>query len=133
MRALSIMEAKSTGSHEVAFKHMVRPCRSLLPCRKHRPSIQGAEVLADGFLGLAALSQNRRGLAPEGGPAHLLSPGIVLGAAGEDGPAGFRARLVTVPGKATTFILASESIASHPDTAQLPGWLLIHTSRLYEL
>ena len=96
-------------------------------------SIQRAEILSDGFLGLAAWPHHRRWLALEGGPAHLLSPGIVLGAAGEDGPAGFRARLVTVLGKATTFILASESIASHPDTAQLPGWLLIHTSRLYEL
>ena len=57
------------------------------------PSIQRAEVLTDGFLGLAALSQNRRGLAPEGGPAHLHSPRIVSGAAVEDGPAGFRARL----------------------------------------
>ena len=57
-------------------------------------SIQRAEVLTDGFLGLAAVSEPA-GLAPEGGPARLLSPGIVSGAAVEDGPAGFRARLVT--------------------------------------
>ena len=57
------------------------------------PSVQRAEVLTDGFLGLAVLSQNRRGLAPEGGPAHLLSPGFVSVAAVEDGPAQFRVRL----------------------------------------
>ena len=91
--------------------------RSSPACRESpRSSIQRAEVLTGGFLGPAALSQNRRGLAPEGGPpfladierrrvlrggdanalsARLLSPGFVSGAAVEDGPAGFRARLVT--------------------------------------
>ena len=77
------MEAKSAESHEVEFEPVarravcqlldVRPCRMLAApaneavVRLHAgspgPSIQRAEVLTDGFLGLAALSQNQRGLA----------------------------------------------------------------------
>ena len=57
------------------------------------PSIQ-REVLTDGFLGPAVLSQNRRG-SPLRAAHQIASPGFVSRAALQDGTAQFRMRLIS--------------------------------------